>query len=196
MRVDEARHHHREPARRGGIGDVPDLVTDVAERAQQIHLALVGARQVAPVAHARHLRAAGFGLALLARNVREIAGPARIGDVHDRRAVVLGAAGERVRPEPAVMPDVGNPPAPLTVDDGLIGRPRLQAVVGDETHLAALGLVLGDDGAAQEQACDCDNHRSIVAGHWSPPVESSTTTSARHAHVAKAYRTLETSSPV
>ena len=72
----EAADHDGHALRLRRIGDVPDLVAGVAEGAQQVDLALVGARQLAAVAHAHHLRAAGFGRPRLARNVREIAAAA------------------------------------------------------------------------------------------------------------------------
>src|SRR5262245_40518951 len=74
---DEARGPRR-------IGHVPDLVRGVAIVAKQVDLALVAPRKVGPVAHPRHLRAAGFSLAGLAWNMREGARLPRIGDVEDR----------------------------------------------------------------------------------------------------------------
>ena len=89
VRVDEAFEQHDDAGRLRRIGDVPDLVTRVAERAQQVDLALVRARQRAAAADARHLRAAVLAFACFSGNVREVARLLRIGHVDDRRAVAV-----------------------------------------------------------------------------------------------------------
>src|SRR2546422_343891 len=113
---------------RGLLGrrDVPDLVREVAEGAQQVELRLVGFRQVLAAAHAHHLRAAGLGLARLARNVGEVARLARVGDIDDPGPAVLFAPGERIHGAPAVMTDVGDPAPVLLVDHRLGGAAALQ----------------------------------------------------------------------
>ena len=56
------------------------------------------------------------GLRRLAGNVREVLRPLRIGDVDDRRAVVLVPAGQRIGLRRAVVADVGDPALALLVD--------------------------------------------------------------------------------
>ena len=120
------------------LGDVPDFVGAVSECAEQVHLASVGARQLAAVAHTHHLRAAGFGQARLAWNVGQVLRLLRIGDVEDRRAVVLTLAGDRIHHLAAVMADVRNPARPLLVDERLIRAAPLKIVVADERHVVLL----------------------------------------------------------
>ena len=112
----------------------------VSECAEQVHLASVGARQLAAVAHTHHLRAAGFGQARLAWNVGQVLRLLRIGDVEDRRAVVLALAGEWICRLAAVVADVGDPAVALFVHDRLIGASSLQVMVADELHVALFGL--------------------------------------------------------
>src|SRR4029077_5632820 len=69
VRLGEPADDHRDAIRPGWIRYVPELVRAGAERAQQVDLALVGARQFAAVADADHLRAAVFGHPPLAGNV-------------------------------------------------------------------------------------------------------------------------------
>jgi hypothetical protein len=120
------------------VGHVPHFVTRVgrrvAERPQQVGLAL-------PVAHARHLRAALLGAAGHAGDVRQIARPRGIGDVHDRGAVVLLATGERIARPAAVVADVGQDTPALAMDRGLVGRAALQVVVADQFHVLGFGAV-------------------------------------------------------
>src|SRR5207247_7837372 len=106
----------------------------VAEGPQQVRLALA-------IAHARHLGAALLGAADRAGNVDQIARARRVGDVDDRRAVVLVHAGEGVARLAAVMPDVGDEAAALLVNRGLVRRAALQVVVADQLHVAGLGAV-------------------------------------------------------
>ena len=113
MRAAQSADDDRQARRLGGIGHVPDLVTGVAGRAQQVHLALVGARQLAAVADPDHLRAAGLALTGLARNVGEVPRLLRVRHVDDRRAVAFLLAGERVERRAAVMADVGDPAVAL-----------------------------------------------------------------------------------
>ena len=99
-----------------GRGHVPDLVRRVAEGAQHVDLVAVAFGQVAAVAEPRHLRAAGFRPAFLARYVREVFRVPRIGHVDDGGAVVLHRAGQRIQLRlAAVMADVGDPAAALRV---------------------------------------------------------------------------------
>ena len=65
----------------GGIGGIPDLVRGVAERAQHVDGVRIALRQALTVAHAHHLRAAVLGQPLIARDVKQVLGLARVGDV-------------------------------------------------------------------------------------------------------------------
>ena len=139
-----------------GVGDVPDLVRQLAVAAQEVDLRLVRLRQVGAVARAHHLRAAGFAIARLAGNVREIARRARIGDVDDRGAVVLLAPGERVHGLAAVVADVGDPAPALLVEDRLVGAAALQLFVADERHVGRARAVLRDCRAGEDsQSKEC-----------------------------------------
>jgi hypothetical protein len=126
-------------------------VGDIAERAQEIGLLARGARQGLAVAHARHRGAARLGLARRARDVMEIPRPLRVGHVHERRAVRLDLAGERVQALAAVVADVGDPSPVLLVDDRLVGRAGLEIVQADQAHVALLGR-LPAGGPEQETA--------------------------------------------
>ncbi len=121
------------------IGHVPDLVRQVAERAQEIGLLARPARQRLAVADARHRRAARFRLARRAGDVVQVRRLLRIRHVHDGGAVLLHLAGEGVHPQAAVMADVGDEPAALRVDDGLVRGARLQIVGADQAHVVLLG---------------------------------------------------------
>src|SRR5204863_389095 len=77
----------------------PDLMRRSAEAAQDVHLALVGARQLAAVAHPHHLGSARFASSRpgrLAGNMGEVLRLLRIGDVDDRGAVVFRLACEGI----------------------------------------------------------------------------------------------------
>ena len=82
----------------------------------------------AAVAHASHLSAARFRIAILGglpRNVREVAGMGWIGDVEQGGAVVFLLSGKRIRLRTTVMANVGDPALTLLVDGRLIGAARL-----------------------------------------------------------------------
>ena len=93
----------------GRIGDVPDLMAGVAGVRSRYTLLLSARGSCAAVADPDHLRAAGFALTGLARNVREVLRLLRVRHVDDRRAVALLLTGERVERHAAVMADVGDP---------------------------------------------------------------------------------------
>ena len=133
MRVVQSVDDGREAARLRGIGDISDFMSGMAKGAEQVDLALVGARQLATVAHAHHLRATGFGLTRLAWKIGELLRLPGIRHVEDLRAgVVLLLAGEwfehRVR----------DPPVALFVDERLIGAAALQVMGADQLHVAPL----------------------------------------------------------
>ena len=132
------------------VGHVPDFMRRGSECAQQVDRGRIAFGQSLAVAGAHHLRASGFRSALLARNMREISGLRRIGDVHDRCAVEFTLAGQRVHRlrhvARAVMADIGDVALALLVNDRLIGAARLQIVEADEPHvfgLRRIGDVLG-----------------------------------------------------
>src|SRR4051812_9685970 len=79
--------HERRMLRVGGI---PDLVRLVAEWGQQVDRGRIAFGQHLAVAHPHYLRATGFVIAFLARNMREVFGLRRVGYVDQRRAVELG----------------------------------------------------------------------------------------------------------
>src|SRR6266436_5450933 len=149
VRALEAVEHRDEPGRLRGIGHVPDLVREVAERAQEIGLLLLRARQRLAVADPHHGRPARLRLALRAWDVMQVARVLRVRDVQDGRAVQLLLAGERVHPLATVVTDVGDPARALVVDDRLVGRAGLEVVRADQAHVA---LLLGrGGGCAREQ---------------------------------------------
>ena len=90
------------------IGHVPDLVRQIAERAQEIGLLARPARQRLAVADARHRRAARLRLARRAGDVVQVLRLLRIRHVHDGGAVLLHLAGQRVHAQAAVVADVGD----------------------------------------------------------------------------------------
>src|SRR5262245_38753615 len=96
VRIPQSAYHNSHATRLSGIGHVPDFMGGVAEAAKQIDLASVCPRQLAAVAHASHLRAAGLARARcrrLARDVRGVLRLLRIGYVDEGRAVVFRLAG-------------------------------------------------------------------------------------------------------
>src|SRR6267142_2287692 len=95
VRALELVHHDSDSRRLFRRGHVPDLVREVAERAQQVDLALISLGELGAVAHSHHLRAAGLALPRLARDVGQVARLARVGHVDDRGAAVLFAATQR-----------------------------------------------------------------------------------------------------
>src|SRR6185437_14160763 len=102
-----------------------------AEGAQQVGLLGIGLGESLAVADARHLGAALVAAPRRARNVMEIFGMARIGDVDDRGAVVLAPAGERVhRPLIALLAaelaDIGDPAPVLLMDHRRVGGTPLE----------------------------------------------------------------------
>ena len=132
--------------RRGRIGHVPDLVPDIAVGAQQVDRVAVAPRQARAVAQAHHLGAAVLGQPLRARQVVQVFGLRRIGDVEDRGAVELRLPVHRVdrlgnRGGAAVMADIGDPAVALAMDQRLVSAARLQVVVAHEAHVLGLGRV-------------------------------------------------------
>src|SRR6185369_9911790 len=150
VRVPQLVDDHRDARGLLRVGHVPDLVRQLAHAAKQVDLRLVRLRQIGAVARAHHLRPAGFPLARLAGNVREIARRARVRDVHDRGAVVLLASGERVRGLAAVVSDVGDKAPALPVNDRLVGAAALQLVVAEERHVRRARSVLRDCRAGED----------------------------------------------
>src|SRR2546428_4563385 len=75
------------------------------------------------------------------RDVGGVGGRGGVGHIDDRRPVVCGGAGGRVRSAPAVMADVSDEAPPLLVDRRLVGRPALQVVVANQLHVVSLGAV-------------------------------------------------------
>src|SRR5262249_23987221 len=148
----EAAHDDGHARWSGRLGDAPDLVRAVAERAQEIHLARIGVRELTPFAHAHHLRAAGLSLSRLSGNVREVLRPPGIADVGDRGAVASLIAGERVELSAAVMADVGEPPIAVLANQRLVGAARLQVVETDQPHVAHVGPLLRRDAVIADDA--------------------------------------------
>ena len=72
------------------------------------------------------------------RNVSDVFRLAGIGDVDDRRAVVLHLAGQQVRHRAGVMPDVGDIAIALLLDDRLVGAARLQIVGPEQASCRAI----------------------------------------------------------
>src|SRR2546430_1811922 len=68
--------------------------------------------------------------------------PPGIGDVEDRRAVVLDGAGERIHRAPAVMSDIEDPALALFRDRGLVSAAALQRIASDELHVVLLRAAL------------------------------------------------------
>ncbi len=129
------------------VGRVPDLVRLVAERAQHVDGVRVALRQALAVAHAHHLCAAVLGQPLVAGDVEQVFGAARVGDIDERGAVELVGAGQRIARlgdllGAAVVADVGDPSAALAVDGRLIGAARLQIVAAQQRHVLGFGLRL------------------------------------------------------
>ena len=120
--------HSGEERRLFGNRDVPDLMPDAAQRAKQIELALVRLRQIGAAARAHHLRLTGSLRFAAARDVRNVFGLTRIGDVDHRRAVVLEFAGQHVRHRTGVMADIRDVPIALFLNDRLVGAARLHLV--------------------------------------------------------------------
>ena len=137
VRAFEPAHDRRQQLRMRGIRGVPDFMRLVAKRAQHVELAFRAFRQIVAAADAHHLRAALFGFADFARHVRKILRASDIGDIDDRRAVVLHLAGERIQLVVAMVSDVCNPAFALPLNDGLISGAPLQVVIASEFHAAA-----------------------------------------------------------
>src|SRR6267142_1193776 len=79
--------------RTGLVGDVVDLVRGRAERSQEVPFAFDPARQDASAAHAYHLGAAGFFSSFgRARDMSEVPGLRRVGDIDDRSSVAFDGA--------------------------------------------------------------------------------------------------------
>jgi hypothetical protein len=90
-------------------------ISSASCRAEQVDLALVGVRQGAAVAHARHLRAALFAGAGRAGNVMQVFRLRRIGHIDDGGAVEFLLPPLRVNGLAAMMADVGDPAFALPV---------------------------------------------------------------------------------
>src|SRR6266508_2240877 len=100
---------------------------------------------------ARHLRAALLGQPLIAWNVPEILGPARVGDIDEGGAVELVSPGQRIAWlghlfGAAMMADIGDPATALLVNGRLVGAARLQVVAADECHILSLWARLSQGG--------------------------------------------------
>jgi len=115
----------RDELRVGGIGDVPDLVRQAAERAQEIDRVRIALWDASAVAHARHLRATALRTTFRAGNVRQIFRLPCVGDVHDRRTVEFRRAADRIHRlaviAGAVVADIGDVTIALLVN-GRLGR--------------------------------------------------------------------------
>ena len=131
----------RDQRRRLGDGDVVDFMVG-GRRAKQIHLVLVGAREVDTVAGAYHLGPARLAGPLRSLDVKQVSGPPRVGDVHDRRPVVVRCT-DAGSGRSTVMADVGDPAVALMMHDRLVRRPGLEVVEADELHVVAFCAVSG-----------------------------------------------------
>ena len=142
VRAFESPHNNREQLRMRRVGGIPDFVCQAAEHAQHVKLAFDALRQFISATDSHHLRAALLGFAGFARYVGEILRMLWIGHVEERGAVVLHFAVKGVELIVAVMANVCDPAIALLLDNGLIGGARLQVVVADERHVAALRACL------------------------------------------------------
>ncbi len=116
----------------------------IAKHAQHIDRIAIALGQCGTVTDAHHLRSAQLAETLIARNMGKILRIFRIGDVDDRRAVVLRLLGQGIdrlwySAGATMMADIRNVTAALAMDHRLIGAPRLQIVVPDEPHVLRLG---------------------------------------------------------
>ena len=102
----------------GGVGDVIDLMAEVAVGAQQVVLARLAPRQLVAAADLHHLRPAIFRICRIALcgQVVEQEGAAWGRDVDDGIAVRFHGAAQRIEREAIVMPDIGDPPAVLLLE--------------------------------------------------------------------------------
>jgi hypothetical protein len=82
-------------------------VRGVAKRTQQVHLALVRAREITAIAHTHHLGATGLTLPFFSGNVHEVFRPPRIGHIDNWGAVALWFCGEWVGLRTAAVADIG-----------------------------------------------------------------------------------------
>ena len=174
MCLPEAAHHDGHALGSGRLGDVPYFVPAVAERAQEVHLAPVGARELAAIAHAYHLGAAGLTLSRLSRNVHQILRPLRIGDIENRSAVALLFSRQGIELTASMVADVGDPAISLFVDDRLVRASRLQIAEADQLHVVHFGpllrrhTVIPND--AERAESDRDHRgRQMRASHVSAP---------------------------
>src|SRR5258706_10708290 len=152
MRIDQAFEDDGHAIRVRRIGDVPNFMGVGALGAQQVHFAFVGMRQLRAIAKTRHLRAAGFaraGNARIAGNMGEVLGLLRIGDVNDRRAVVLCFPRKRIHRGAAMMSNVGDPAVALLMNRGLIRAAALQVTVADQIHIFYFWLLLSGGGKSE-----------------------------------------------
>ena len=96
----------------GGIGDVPDIVAEVAVGAQQVDLAGLAPRQLVAGAGLDHLRAA---IRTDGSHLEQMVGERapRVRHVDDREAIGLHLAGQRIERRAVMMADIGDPPIAL-----------------------------------------------------------------------------------
>ena len=113
-------------------GHIPDLVAAAAHCAQQVDVAVDASGQIAAFARAHHL---GFAVSFPTRDVEQILRIFGIGDIHDRGAVALFGAGERILVAAGVVADIGDPAIALLLNDRLVGATSLQVVVAHEPHV-------------------------------------------------------------
>ena len=136
-----------EPGDQDGIGrvrDIPDFMRLAAKTAQHVDRVAIALGQRLAVADAHHLRAAGFVLAFLPRDMPQIFRLRRIGDIDDGGAVGLGLAGLRIDRcgnvvGAAVMADIGDPAIALVMDGRLVRAARLQVAGSDQLHVGRFG---------------------------------------------------------
>ena len=156
--------------RPGRIGHVPHFVRLVAEHPQHVEPALVGLGQFRAAADTDHLRAAGFGLAFLARDVGQVPRVAHVGHIDDRGAVVFLLPGQRIELAVAVVADVSDPALPLALDGRLVGGAPLQVAEAGQAHVMGLrGRLLGlghcGDGKRRASEGNADETGNAVAAH-------------------------------
>ena len=163
------RPHERRVRR---IGDIPNLVTPVAVRPQQVEVTRPAARKLIAGAYLNHLRPAGPAGR---RNVRQVDRRFRCGDVDHRRAVGLHRPRQRIERFAGVVADVEDPPRPLPHRQRLIGRAALQVVRPDEARVERLlavppaSLLRRQRHAAGNQ--NRGNRPCQPAVHRQPPLE-------------------------
>ena len=156
-----ARLRHRPQERGAGrLRHVPQLVAPVAVGPQQVEPPRLAVGQPVPFAHLDHLRPPGLAGR---RDVGQVDGRVRGGDVDHRGAVRLHRARQRVERLAGVVADIEDAALALPDRERLVGRAPLQIVQADEPRVEALlpvagaaGLRLseGERGRSGEQAGD------------------------------------------